>query len=48
MRSFFWLGFNPYVAEQLLRGVEFQEKEEKDENHREELFRKNPRKKGAY
>ena len=29
-------------------GMELQEKEEKDENHRGELFRKNPREKDVY
>ena len=45
---FLKLGFTPCKAEQPPRGTQFQEKEKKDENHRGELFRKNPRKKCAY
>ena len=45
---FLKLGFTPYTAEEPLRGMELQEKEEKDENHREKLYRKNPRKKGVF
>ena len=44
-RHFFKLSFTPCKAEQPLRGMELQEKEEKDENHRGKLYRKNPRKK---
>ena len=45
---FFKWGFTPCKAEQPLRGMELKEKEEKDENHRGELFRKNARKTCAY
>ena len=46
--TFFKLSFTLCKAEQPLRGMKLQEKEEKDENHRGELFRKNPRKKYLY
>ena len=41
MSHFLKLGFTPSKAEQSLRGMELQEIEEKDENRRGELFRKN-------
>ena len=47
-KPFFKLGFTISKAEQPLQGMELQETEEKDENHRGELFRKNARKKRAY
>ena len=45
-RQFFfnWVSLHA-KAEQPLRGMDLQEKEEKDENHRGKLYRKNPRKK---
>ena len=39
------MSFIPCKAEQPLQGMELQEKEEKDENHRGKLYRKNSRKK---
>ena len=39
------MSFTPCKAEQPLRGMELKENEEKDENHRRKLYRKNPRKK---
>ena len=45
-RQFFFNGVSLHAkAEQPLRGMELQEKEEKDEDHREKLYRKNPREK---
>ena len=47
--NFLKLNFTPCKAEQLLRGIELQEKEEEnDEKDVEKLFRKSPRKKGVY
>ena len=42
------LGLSLCKAEQPLPGMKLQEKEIKDDNHRGNLLRKNPRKKRAY
>ena len=44
-KIFFKLGFTPCKTEQPLAGMKLQEKEIKDDNHRGNLLRKNPRKK---
>ena len=46
---FFQLRFTPCKTEQLLKGMQLQEKEEqKAEMHLEKLFKENPNKKGVY
>ena len=46
--SDFKLRFTPCKAKQPLRGMEFQEKEEKDDKDIGKLFRKHLKKKGVY
>ena len=45
MSHFFKLGFTPCKVEQSLLGMELQEKDGKDKNHRGKLYRKDPKKK---
>ena len=43
----FWLGFIPLTTQQLLGGLELQEKED-EEKHKKKLIRKGPKVNGAY
>ena len=47
-RLFFYLGLNLNKAEELLQGMELQQKEEKYKKHTGRLIRKSPKIKGAY